>query len=223
MHQELQNILEHCRTKLEPEIAQFPQLLEEMVAVVRQLLAKLMPATNEMIKNLLASELAYINVKHENFRNPYGQLVNSAESATTTNQPGFFRNPTSSSSVNPGNLSQVLNLPYVDLANLRLDNTPESREKIDCEIVKSLIKSYFSIVKSQIRDLVPKIIVCFLVNRVRDGSHSELIGQLYRVDRFDSLLSESEHISAKRKEAADMLHALEKALQIINEIDEHRS
>lgn len=75
MHQELQNILEYCRNKLEPEIAQFPQLLEEMVAVVRQLLTKLMPATNEMIKNLLASELAYINVKHENFRNPYGQLV----------------------------------------------------------------------------------------------------------------------------------------------------
>lgn len=218
MHQELQNILESCRTKLEPEISRFPQLFEEMVAVIIQLLSKRLPATNEMVRNLIACELSYINVKHEAFRNPFGNLVNSAEAAPGQ-QPSLFSRV---SSAIQGNLSQRLNLPYMDLASLRLDE-PESREKVECEIVRTMIISYFSIVKSQIRDLVPKIIVCFLVDQVRDRSLSELIGELYREDLFDSLLSESKEISEKRAEATDMMDALEKALQIISEINEHRT
>lgn len=45
----------------------------------------------------------------------------------------------------------------------------------------------------------------FLVNHVKDNLQSELVTYLYRPDQIDVLLSESEHIAQRRKEAADML------------------
>lgn len=45
----------------------------------------------------------------------------------------------------------------------------------------------------------------FLVNHVKDNLQSELVTHLYRPDQIDLLLSESEHIAQRRKEAADML------------------
>jgi len=68
-----------------------------------------------------------------------------------------------------------------------------------------LIKTYFYIVRKSIQDSVPKAVMHFLVNHVKDNLQSELVTHLYRQDQIDLLLSESEHIAQRRKEAADML------------------
>lgn len=94
------------------------------------------------------------------------------------------------------------------------------REQRDCEVIERLIKSYFLIIKKNIQDTVPKAIMHFLVNYVKDNLQSELVTHLYKSDQFGILLSESEHISTRRKEAAEMLNALQKASLIIGEIRE---
>ena len=45
----------------------------------------------------------------------------------------------------------------------------------------------------------------FLVNFVKDNLQSELVSSLYKEEAIASLLSESEHIGQRRKEAAEML------------------
>ena len=60
----------------------------------------------------------------------------------------------------------------------------------------------------------------FMVNFVKDNLQSELVSSLYKAEQIESLLSESEHIGQRRKEAAEMLEALQKASQIISEIRE---
>ena len=45
----------------------------------------------------------------------------------------------------------------------------------------------------------------FLVNYVKDNLQSELVSSLYKQEEISSLLSESEHIGERRKEAAEML------------------
>ena len=45
----------------------------------------------------------------------------------------------------------------------------------------------------------------FLVNHVKDNLQSELVTHLYRTDQIDVLLSESEHIAQRRREASEML------------------
>lgn len=49
----------------------------------------------------------------------------------------------------------------------------------------------------------------FLVNYVKDNLQSELVSSLYKQEQIGSLLSESEHIGQRRKEAAEMLQVLE--------------
>ncbi|KAI7811971.1 dynamin-1-like protein, partial [Triplophysa rosa] len=95
-----------------------------------------------------------------------------------------------------------------------------AREQRDCEVIERLIKSYFLIVRKNIQDSVPKAVMHFLVNHVKDSLQSELVGQLYKPPLLDDLLTESEDMAQRRNEAADMLKALQKASQVIAEIRE---
>ncbi|XP_069183293.1 dynamin-1-like protein isoform X6 [Procambarus clarkii] len=94
------------------------------------------------------------------------------------------------------------------------------RETKDCEIIERLIKTYFYIVRKSIQDKVPKAVMHFLVNHVKDNLQSELVKHLYRTDEIDNFLSESPEIAQRRKEAAEMLKALQNANVIIGEIRE---
>ncbi|XP_003707967.1 dynamin related protein 1 [Megachile rotundata] len=94
------------------------------------------------------------------------------------------------------------------------------REQRDCDVIERLIKSYFYIVRKSIQDSVPKAVMHFLVNYVKDNLQSELVTHLYKSDHAEVLLNESEHVAVRRKEAANMLKALTQAGHIISEIRE---
>ena len=51
---------------------------------------------------------------------------------------------------------------------------------METEIIKSLISSYFDIVKKNFIDLIPKTIIYFLVNQFKDNLQNELVSELYR-------------------------------------------
>jgi len=72
-------------------------------------------------------------------------------------------------------------------------------------LTERLIKSYFLIVRKNIQDSVPKAIMHFLVNYVKDNLQSELVSHLYKQEEIEKLLEESDHIAARRKEASEML------------------
>lgn len=59
----------------------------------------------------------------------------------------------------------------------------------------------------------------FLVNDVKDNLQSELVANLYKTSQ-DEILEESPYIAARRREASEMLEALQKASLIISEIRE---
>lgn len=94
------------------------------------------------------------------------------------------------------------------------------REQRDCEIIERLIKSYFLIIRKNIQDSIPKAIMHFLVNDVKDNLQSELVSSLYKTAKDDDVLEESPHIATRRREATEMLDALQKASLIISEIRE---
>lgn len=60
----------------------------------------------------------------------------------------------------------------------------------------------------------------FLVNDVKDNLQSELVASLYKTSKYEEILDESPHIAARRREASEMLEALQKASLIISEIRE---
>ena len=100
------------------------------------------------------------------------------------------------------------------------DVSQTDRERYEVELIESLIKSYFEIVQTNLRDSVPKAIMHFLVNYVKDNVQSELVSKLYSPSEIDALLSESPHIAQRRRESAEMLKALQRASTIISEVRE---
>lgn len=86
------------------------------------------------------------------------------------------------------------------------------KEQKDCDVIERLIKSYFYIVRKSIQDSVPKAIMHFLVNFVKDNVQSELVTHLYKSDKAEELLNESDHISLRRREASDMLQVSQPTL-----------
>uniref|UniRef100_A0A8D3CMQ5 Dynamin-1-like protein n=1 Tax=Scophthalmus maximus TaxID=52904 RepID=A0A8D3CMQ5_SCOMX len=217
VHEEMQRIIQHCSNYSTQELQRFPKLHEAIVEVVTSLLRKRLPITNEMVHNLVAIELAYINTKHPDFADapaagPQG------EQDSTGNWRGMLKKGEDAPGSGPGSpLRGVVNLLDVPVPVAR---KLSSREQRDCEVIERLIKSYFLIVRKNIQDSVPKAVMHFLVNHVKDSLQSELVGQLYKSGLLNDLLTESEDMAQRRKEAADMLQALQKASQVIAEIRE---
>ncbi|XP_053600362.1 dynamin-1-like protein isoform X8 [Plodia interpunctella] len=278
VHEEMQRIVQHCGTEVQQEMLRFPRLHQRIVDVVTQLLRTRLPATNSMVENLVAIELAYINTKHPDFHRE-AALVSGLLGAEEDASPHCRRPPRASPSpvstlfklflrkmgergstlVFLTNVWEAYNQHVAAITDGSENKSPQSnespatpqmngtlekaltpqkpvnllpevpshtsrklseREQHDCDVIERLIKSYFYIVRKSIQDSVPKAVMHFLVNYVKDNLQSELVTHLYKSDQAESLLNESEHIAQRRKEAADMLKALQRAGQIISEIRE---
>ncbi|XP_075945481.1 dynamin-1-like protein isoform X2 [Anarhichas minor] len=260
VHEEMQRIIQHCSNYSTQELLRFPKLHDAIVEVVTSLLRKRLPVTNEMVHNLVAIELAYINTKHPDFADACGLMNNNIEEQRRNrmrdlpsavprdkavaggSQSGNVGEQTDGGTGNwRGMLKKGEDGPASDRAMLQhpLPASPQrghavnlldvpvpvsrrlsAREQRDCEVIERLIKSYFLIVRKNIQDSVPKAVMHFLVNHVKDCLQSELVGQLYKAGLLDDLLTESEDMAQRRTEAADMLKALQKASQVIAEIRE---
>ncbi|XP_061917355.1 dynamin-1-like protein isoform X1 [Entelurus aequoreus] len=255
VHEEMQRIIQHCSNYSTQELLRFPKLHDAIVEVVTSLLRKRLPVTNEMVHNLVAIELAYINTKHPDFADACGLMNHNIEEqrrnrmrdlpssvprdkaaaggaqGTSSNEQidggtgnwrgmlkkgedGMVPQNTLPSSPQKGYAVNLLDVPVPVSRKL------SAREQRDCEVIERLIKSYFLIVRKNIQDSVPKAVMHFLVNHVKDCLQSELVGQLYKAGLLDDLLTESEDMAQRRNEAADMLQALQKASQVIAEIRE---
>lgn len=276
VHEEMQRIIQGTGVQ---EVVRFPRLRDCIVEVVTQLLRQRLPVTNDMVTNLVAIELSYINTKHPDFSDAnISDLLQINQQHTqnerknkhvasneellrqikTKNESG---NDASLSPLLDSDLSQSVRRPMLSngsgesatnlarstvadarttspyLSPLRQPQQPSinlldvempisrklsAREKRDVDVIQRLIHSYFLIVRKNIQDSVPKAVMHFLVNFVKDHLQSELVRQLYKPDQLNHLLTESESIAQKRKDAAEMLKALQKASVAIGEIrDSH--
>uniref|UniRef100_A0A674F7E1 Dynamin-1-like protein n=1 Tax=Salmo trutta TaxID=8032 RepID=A0A674F7E1_SALTR len=253
VHEEMQRIIQHCSNYSTQELLRFPKLHDAIVEVVTSLLRKRLPVTNEMVHNLVAIELAYINTKHPDFADACGLMNNNIEEqrrnrmrelpssvprdkvtdrhvvricsiATksggsqgdqdvgTGNWRGMLKkgeegiggDKSMLQTSNPGSPQRGHAVNLLDVP-VPVSRKLSAREQRDCEVIERLIKSYFLIVRKNIQDSVPKAVMHFLVNHVKDSLQSELVGQLYKAGLLDDLLTESEDMAQRRNEAADML------------------
>uniref|UniRef100_A0A8C0D9I5 Dynamin-1-like protein n=1 Tax=Balaenoptera musculus TaxID=9771 RepID=A0A8C0D9I5_BALMU len=241
VHEEMQRIIQHCSNYSTQELLRFPKLHDAIVEVVTCLLRKRLPVTNEMEqrRNRLARELPSAVSRDKliqdsrretkNVASGGGGVGDGVQEPTTGNWRGMLKTskaeellaeekskpiPIMPASPQKGHAVNLLDVPVPVARKL------SAREQRDCEVIERLIKSYFLIVRKNIQDSVPKAVMHFLVNHVKDTLQSELVGQLYKSSLLDDLLTESEDMAQRRKEAADMLKALQGASQIIAEIRE---
>jgi len=78
---------------------------------------------------------------------------------------------------------------------------------------RSLIASYFGIVRQSIQDLVPKAIMHFLVNHTAQQVQNRLVAALYNPDLFAEMLNEDEALVAERARVKALLDAYRGRIQ----------
>jgi len=106
-----------------------------------------------------------------------------------------------------------------------LPKPAHSRNEIDnfqIELTENLLKSYFTIVRENIKDRVPKSIMHFMVNASKDKVQNELVKELYKEDMFVSLLEESDDIAQRRESLKESINVLSAAQRHLNEIIDYR-
>ena len=112
----------------------------------------------------------------------------------------------------------VVHLPSVPANMKQTDIPPSDRELSEMHVIKSLIESYFKVVRKTFIDMVPKTIMFFLVNHVKDAMQNELVSELYRESEVESLMKEADDVAKRRENCEEMRDLLGKALEIVNEV-----
>jgi dynamin 1-like protein len=122
-----------------------------------------------------------------------------------------------SSALAPVKLSSV---PEV----IRISGTPTDREKLETEVIKILVESYFDVVKKNVVDLAPKIIMHFLVNSFRNTVQNQLVSELYGdVPACRELLRENDEVAEERARFNQIKAMLMKAMDIVNEVRDYNA
>jgi len=142
------------------------------------------------------------------------------KSASASNPQAAPRQPLPPKPVQNGKRSDGVRLDQVPNV-LRATEAPTDKEKIDSELIQSLLASYFTIVRKNIQDTIPKSIVHFLVNQTKELIQNELVAALYKEDCFVELLKETDNISTKRKKCIELLDILKKASSIVSEVSQN--
>ncbi|KAF9224134.1 hypothetical protein BS17DRAFT_802085 [Gyrodon lividus] len=93
------------------------------------------------------------------------------------------------------------------------------REEMETSLIRSLIASYFSIVRQSIQDLVPKAIMHFLVNYSTQQVQNRLVATLYKPELFAELLNEDEGLVAERTRVKALLDAYKEAFKTLSDVN----
>ncbi|KAH7106086.1 dynamin protein dnm1 [Auriculariales sp. MPI-PUGE-AT-0066] len=98
------------------------------------------------------------------------------------------------------------------------DYHPSMREEMETTLIRSLIASYFGIVRQSIQDLVPKAIMHFLVNYTCQHVQNRLVSAMYKPELFTQLLHEDETIVNERNRVKALLEAYKEAFKTLSEV-----
>ena len=242
VYQELQDIIGH---KMDlPELERFQALREALMEVVNDLLRKCLKPTVKMITNLVEIEQAYINIQHPDFIGGSAALsaVNqemaqrAAEEAKAAEMQARAVDPPPQSQDTNYLLSmlhyrgshpqapQAVQAPAEPLLRpnaMQVSAQPTNREVMETEVVKKMLASYFSLVRTNVSDLVPKTITCKMVNRSMTELHAELVSKLYKPELYDELMAESGDIPVRRLHCQEEIRRLQQAHEVLAEVREY--
>jgi len=92
------------------------------------------------------------------------------------------------------------------------------REEMETQLIRSLICSYFNIVRQSIQDIIPKAIMHFLVNHTAQQVQNRLVASLYKPDLFADMLNEDEALVAERTRVKALLDAYKEAFKTLSDV-----
>ncbi|CCW67303.1 unnamed protein product [Phytomonas sp. Hart1] len=106
-------------------------------------------------------------------------------------------------------------------SRILLGNSMTVHEKHINNAIREMVEGYFNIVKGNISDQVPKAITLLMVTRLREEVYARLVRELYSEKTAKELLAENPNVAAQRKATKEMMEALTKAQNALNNVREY--
>ena len=92
------------------------------------------------------------------------------------------------------------------------------REKTEVDIIKEMMKAYFEVLKIRTADIIPKIIVTFMVEKSVNELSSELIGGIIQGTDWVKLMEENSVIAEKRRNCKRIVQALTDSMKELSKM-----
>ncbi|KAJ1922143.1 vacuolar protein sorting-associated protein 1 [Mycoemilia scoparia] len=236
IYDELVRIVDRLLTK--QSFKRFPDLKEEFGRIVIEFLKNALVPTNKLVEDLIGMEQCYINTAHPDFIGGQAAItrvnerLHPAKSASSDrhgssqrdaeppadriteldNEMNLNKNSTFFGSFMPTKKSK--NPMDASFPTLKPNGNLSERERMEIEVIKLLIKSYFNVVKRTTIDMIPKTVMLKLVNHSKDNLQRELLKKLYNPETIANLMKESEGTVKRRKECKEMVQALKRADEV---------
>lgn len=216
------------------ELARFERLRTEVMSVADAFLHSCRAPCKQMISDLLAIENAYINTSHPDFAAAIHKIQairaqseqKAAAASHASNAPSSSSSKASQSSQSTKSASAVpsqqrqppMTMAQI-LANATFGEDPlTDREEAEVKSVQELLVSYFSIVRLNIQDSVPKTIMNLLVKK-SESMDKSLMLHLIGKDAPADLLAESPECAERRKICERTVDVLQKAKTILSTVN----
>eukprot|EP01064_Diplonema_japonicum_P017957 TRINITY_DN2646_c2_g2_i5.p1 TRINITY_DN2646_c2_g2~~TRINITY_DN2646_c2_g2_i5.p1 ORF type:complete len:654 (+),score=179.16 TRINITY_DN2646_c2_g2_i5:58-2019(+) len=213
VHDELLKLADDAAVTLE----RYPNLKDRVVEFMKTVLSDYKDPLTRFVSNLIDMESAHINTGHPEFYDggSIDKLVagwaESARGAETSPSGAEARQHISTGNVVSDFHDQVDFSAPIDQKSVR-----------ETEIVKELVTTYYVIVRRHMQDHVPKSIIHFLVNKLKDTINTKLVETFYKQDLLETLLDESEEVARRRRAAKEMAACLKEAMETLNKVREFK-
>eukprot|EP01059_Diplonema_ambulator_P028175 TRINITY_DN4690_c0_g1_i1.p1 TRINITY_DN4690_c0_g1~~TRINITY_DN4690_c0_g1_i1.p1 ORF type:complete len:670 (+),score=224.08 TRINITY_DN4690_c0_g1_i1:49-2010(+) len=212
VHDELLKLSEDASSCLE----RYPNLKDRVVEFMKMMLSEYKEPLSKFVCNLIDIESAHINTGHPDFYD--GGSIDKLVAGWAESARGADGSPSSHQSQSHGVGGQMSDFhDQVDFSA-----PMDQKAKRETEIVKELVNTYYSIVRRHMQDHVPKAIIHFLVNKLKDTINTRLVETFYKHELLPTLLDESEDIARRRRAAKEMAGCLKEAMETLNKVREFR-
>jgi dynamin 1-like protein len=187
------------------EMQRFTGLGESMRAAVDDCIRTCVDPTKEFINGLIDNETSFINASRQDFKGP--PLI----SAPRTEDPRARPLPERPAVPDPVGVCFI----YGTAKDLKsdLNNLKEMKD------LRQIGSRYFDLIKEQIRDLVPKAVAKFLVAGSTKLLRPKMVETIFNAADVAELLQEDSAITRKRIACQQIVDALRKGREILNEVN----
>ena len=222
VHEELGTIARKIASL--PAYSQFPGFRTQVEKSTAEYLDGLLKPTEEFISKLVDMETDFINLRHPDMISG-SQAVGYALDMLAEERAQGEDMPAGDEGEGPDGEGPPLDAAEGGLGTkedtaraLARASAYSDHERVEVEVIRILMASYYEIVRKNVADAVPKAIMHFLVNTSKRGLHAALIQHIYRPDLFEEMLEEDEGVAANRAAKARRREALVMAQQILDEL-----
>lgn len=187
-------------------VSRYPALGDMIINNMVGMFKERSDATYKLVEAFIDWNIAYISTKHPDFIKWNDILSRELENPMMegkTEKIDFYKGMNGKVTLDP--------IPNT----LKIQGGLSEQEAIEIEIIKSMVVSYFEIVKKIVIDQVPKAIMNELVKKSELSMQETLFKEIYDKGDLDSIASESEEIKAERNRVETTLKALKRAYDII--------